>query len=168
MNENLKAWIEALRSGEYTPGKLKLRSNNNKFCCLGVGCDLLRLKSPLVLEWKLAHKLPQFEVISGKFQSSVNAPAPFFEWIGKPHWLFTFASDPKLTSNIYHLLEEFQETHSDYCEIFDDALEITEPNWGHFSTSTVLQRLNDDDVPHPVIADFIVRLHELETQDAQI
>lgn len=35
-----KLWIEALLSGEYIQGKMRLRSVNDKFCCLGVLCDL--------------------------------------------------------------------------------------------------------------------------------
>lgn len=34
-----KAWVEALRSGEYKQAHDALRSNGN-FCCLGVLCDL--------------------------------------------------------------------------------------------------------------------------------
>jgi hypothetical protein len=40
MNPEVKArWVAALRSGEYKQGKGALRLNN-KFCCLGVLCDL--------------------------------------------------------------------------------------------------------------------------------
>lgn len=35
-----KKWIEALRSGEYRQGTHCLRSIENKYCCLGVACDL--------------------------------------------------------------------------------------------------------------------------------
>jgi hypothetical protein len=35
-----KAWTEALRSGRYTQGRETLRSNYDKFCCLGVLCEL--------------------------------------------------------------------------------------------------------------------------------
>ena len=42
MIENIKTkWIEALRSGKYEQGKGKLRSEDNKFCCLGVLADVL-------------------------------------------------------------------------------------------------------------------------------
>ena len=34
-----KLWVEALRSGEYTQGSMRL-FNNESFCCLGVLCDL--------------------------------------------------------------------------------------------------------------------------------
>lgn len=41
MNQNVKArWIEALRSGRYTQGRHLLRSPGDKYCCLGVLCDL--------------------------------------------------------------------------------------------------------------------------------
>ena len=41
MNEEIKAqWIKALRSGEYEQGKGLLRSFKDKYCCLGVLCDL--------------------------------------------------------------------------------------------------------------------------------
>lgn len=33
--------VEALRSGNYTQGQLKLRTHTDKFCCLGVACDLV-------------------------------------------------------------------------------------------------------------------------------
>lgn len=42
----LKAlWTKALRSGEYTQGKSVLR-RDDKFCCLGVACDLYSKEHP--------------------------------------------------------------------------------------------------------------------------
>ena len=35
-----KAWVAALRSGQYLKGVAALRSKDNKFCCLGVLCNL--------------------------------------------------------------------------------------------------------------------------------
>ena len=41
MNLEIKAkWVAALRSGEYTQGYGRLRDSDNKFCCLGVLCNL--------------------------------------------------------------------------------------------------------------------------------
>lgn len=41
MNSTIKAkWVAALRSKQYTQGKNTLRSEDNKFCCLGVLCNL--------------------------------------------------------------------------------------------------------------------------------
>lgn len=39
MNQIVVKWVEALRSGEYEQGFGQLNSQN-KFCCLGVLCDL--------------------------------------------------------------------------------------------------------------------------------
>jgi hypothetical protein len=42
MEASLKQkWIDALRSGEYEQGKQYLKSMDNKFCCLGVLCDII-------------------------------------------------------------------------------------------------------------------------------
>ena len=41
MNQEIKQkWLAALRSGEYEQGTQTLRSFDNKFCCMGVLCDL--------------------------------------------------------------------------------------------------------------------------------
>ena len=41
-----KLWIEALRSGEYQQAQGALRTADNKFCCLGVLCNLHAQKNP--------------------------------------------------------------------------------------------------------------------------
>lgn len=41
MNEDIKRrWVEALRSGVYEQGTGHLRTSDNKYCCLGVLCDI--------------------------------------------------------------------------------------------------------------------------------
>ena len=37
--ENIRKWVEALRSGEYRQGRKLLRVGD-RFCCLGVACDV--------------------------------------------------------------------------------------------------------------------------------
>lgn len=39
MNDNAKAWVAALRSGNYRQGIGKLKQND-RYCCLGVACEL--------------------------------------------------------------------------------------------------------------------------------
>lgn len=39
MNENVKKWVAALRSGKYKQGTCAL-NKNGKFCCLGVACEV--------------------------------------------------------------------------------------------------------------------------------
>lgn len=41
MNKRIKrAWIKALRSGEYEQGRFELCDADSKMCCLGVLCDI--------------------------------------------------------------------------------------------------------------------------------
>jgi hypothetical protein len=41
MNQDIKQrWIDALRSGQYQQGIGRLRDAQDRFCCLGVLCDL--------------------------------------------------------------------------------------------------------------------------------
>jgi hypothetical protein len=34
-------WIDALRSGKYQQGRSALRTKDDRFCCLGVLCDIV-------------------------------------------------------------------------------------------------------------------------------
>lgn len=38
--ENMRKWIAALRSGQYTQGTGTLRNDKNQYCCLGVACEV--------------------------------------------------------------------------------------------------------------------------------
>ena len=40
MNDLAKKWVDALLSGAYQQGKYALRTEDNKFCCLGVLADV--------------------------------------------------------------------------------------------------------------------------------
>lgn len=51
-------WIKALRSGKYAQGQGKL-NQNNKFCCLGVLCEVLR--KPLKLRRKKLNSLMSYQ-----------------------------------------------------------------------------------------------------------
>lgn len=48
MNANARKWIAALRSGEYRQGRGLLCSlfDGEKYCCLGVACELYRQENP--------------------------------------------------------------------------------------------------------------------------
>lgn len=48
--ELVKLWVEALRSGKYKQGRKALRDKHNKYCCLGVLCDIS--KKDLKISWK--------------------------------------------------------------------------------------------------------------------
>ena len=52
VNQEFKArWLAALRSGEYRQGTGLLRTGDDRFCCLGVACDLL-VKQGVLPDWR--------------------------------------------------------------------------------------------------------------------
>jgi hypothetical protein len=63
-------WVEALRSGEYEQGAGALR-NGDKFCCLGVLCDILtdEEREELGVEW-VVRTYPRIDLAVGE----VGAP----------------------------------------------------------------------------------------------
>ena len=46
-----KDWVAALRDGSYEQGKGQLRNSENKFCCLGVLCDLAEQAGVVTAEY---------------------------------------------------------------------------------------------------------------------
>lgn len=51
MNQEIKKqWVAALRSGKYQQTKGRLRTIDNRYCCLGVLCDLVAPG-----DWDLPH-----------------------------------------------------------------------------------------------------------------
>lgn len=43
-SEFKKKWIAALRSGDYKQGHKMLKSKDDKYCCLGVACEIIGIK----------------------------------------------------------------------------------------------------------------------------
>lgn len=50
-----KKWLEALRSGDYKQGKRYLNQGNEKFCCLGVLCEVMGLKKKEIGNGRFAY-----------------------------------------------------------------------------------------------------------------
>lgn len=72
MNSNAKAWVKALRSGEYKQGKGVLRNKEDEFCCLGVACDLYCKAVEDIYD-------PDTESYGGK---DCRLPDKVMEWLG--------------------------------------------------------------------------------------
>ena len=71
----MKKWIEALRSGEYRQGRRRLRQGD-RYCCLGVLCDLYAREHPNKTEWKLENGRYSFLGSRGDLPDEVR------EWAG--------------------------------------------------------------------------------------
>lgn len=80
MKAEIKAeWIAALRSGNYRQGYGGLRSEEDKFCCLGVLCDLA-VKAGVLGEGRLNKFDHEYEY--GLEGESVSLPLEVMEWSG--------------------------------------------------------------------------------------
>jgi hypothetical protein len=76
MNPQIKQkWVSALRSGEYQQGKYRLHTKD-KFCCLGVLCDLYGKENNV--EWNLMNNGHNYE-----FQNKEShLPSSVKKWAG--------------------------------------------------------------------------------------
>ena len=61
-------WVEALRSGKYKQGDGCLRDRSDRFCCLGVLCDILKKEGE---EWR-----PDPENTASQFEFSSVGQLP--------------------------------------------------------------------------------------------
>lgn len=91
MNPEIKQkWVDALRSGNYHQGEGSLK-DNDKFCCLGVLCDLYLKENGG--EWDLSEKYAGRNIIFGSY-----ALPPVLVWT----WAGLDNENPCLNSG-YHL-----------------------------------------------------------------
>ncbi len=77
--ENVRKVIAALRSGKYEQGRNQLRTvigsvSSDKFCCLGVACDVSELG-----EWDFSSEVYNITPMS---QSRLSLPVEVAEWLG--------------------------------------------------------------------------------------
>lgn len=70
-------WLRALRSGRYKQGQNRLRTQDDKFCCLGVLCDIYN-KGLKRSQWKKT--VEDQEWAFGKEESSL--PPAVQRWAG--------------------------------------------------------------------------------------
>ncbi len=79
MNPEVKAlWLQALRSGEYTQTKQKLRDEAG-MCCLGVLCDIYEKQTGFG-HWQKSDYGYRF--IAKADESRLELPVPVQEWAG--------------------------------------------------------------------------------------
>lgn len=84
--ENIRKWVAALRSGEYSQTKKVLRDDHG-FCCLGVACDVYAKEYGL--EWESIKRPVHYEsgaapTASGYHFNGVGdlLPDEVYEWLG--------------------------------------------------------------------------------------
>jgi len=119
MNQNiLQRWVSALRSGDYKQGTHRLRSADNKYCCLGVLGDIYAKenkkrwrKSNNDLDEYGLHKNENYltqevEEWAGIGREDKYSLSPKVKYQGKKQWLSTLNDDEKLSfTEIADLIE---------------------------------------------------------------
>lgn len=78
-NENTKKWLKALRSGKYKQTQNKLRSVDNKFCCLGVLCDVYKKETG---DGKWKERPFNSETVVGFGNKASEPPRKVLRWGG--------------------------------------------------------------------------------------
>ena len=65
--KRIQKWVDALKSGEYKQGQSRLRNIENKYCCLGVACDIYEKQTKQKLstrKWAYAYLPEEVEAFS--------------------------------------------------------------------------------------------------------
>jgi len=85
MNDNVKAWIKDLTSGEYKQGKTllnRIESPNNTYCCLGVACETyIKAGNSLEKEDQNEHLTMNDKVYYGTERQTAYLPLEVMEWL---------------------------------------------------------------------------------------
>jgi hypothetical protein len=86
MYAKIKAeWVAELRSGKYKQGRCVLRSSDNKFCCLGVLCNIHAKHHPEFASKQ--NNVVQDECLSGDYNFEYGGeeqlpPEEVYKWAG--------------------------------------------------------------------------------------
>ena len=71
--KSVKLWLEALRSGKYKQGRGSLKEGN-KYCCLGVACDLYNKTHKVKVDF--------VNYTSDDQQPNTGLPPVVMKWLG--------------------------------------------------------------------------------------
>lgn len=105
MNEQVKTmWVNALRSGEYKQGQNVLHAYNSvgeeRFCCLGVLCDLARKTGVVARSEEAKPNFPKIDDLNtagfsyGWEGAMVDLPHEVVDWAGLPKYDDEKTDDP--------------------------------------------------------------------------
>lgn len=115
LNENAKAWVAALRSGEYEQGTGVLRAGN-KYCCLGIAC-VLAVKAGVIPEGVVTGVRDGiYEYGEPEDVQTSGLPQAVREWLRIPHVLAHYFN-PELGG--YTDLAEKNDNGKTFLEIAD-------------------------------------------------
>lgn len=73
--ENIRKWVDALRSGEYYQGRDQLRSRQDTYCCLGVACEVAMRNN---VELEVTYYDYEYRYNNERY----GLPCPVLDWLG--------------------------------------------------------------------------------------
>ena len=77
--DHRQQWVDALRSGKYKQGKLTLHPKQDKYCCLGVACDISKKGFWTDYDQKNGHM--NYVTPDGDVKTN-SLPTEIIEWLG--------------------------------------------------------------------------------------
>lgn len=105
MNNNAKRWVEVLKSGEYKQAEAFLHTTQeNRFCCLGVACELFMQENPDLLKRELFEDENAFsyyvDTVSGEAHNDV-LPEVVQHWLGlgSPSGMYGYSGNSLTNAN---------------------------------------------------------------------
>lgn len=112
MNILAKKWVEVLRSGRYKQGRSALNVDN-KFCCLGVACDLYEPES-----------VRSYDAPPGTAGVTYEGSSAFLPWsmvkaLGLAHQNGTFKTGVFWKGDIFHSLAALNDAGATFDFIAD-------------------------------------------------
>ncbi len=117
MNPAIKQkWIEALRSGEFKQGQSYLK-RDDKFCCLGILCELHRIATNDAEGWgsySLAPFTNQYHGQSGVLPSIVQ------DWAGLNY--HNYSTNPMINGESLSALNDAGRTFEEIAELIEKHL----------------------------------------------
>ena len=138
MNENARDWVKALRSGEYEQGLGSLKFDN-KYCCLGVACDLF-LKSEGRASWEEHEHASWFRILDNQRgdgvddSSDVFLPTEVKEWLGLSNHEGKFTWRETIEKEDYHGNDSLIDLNDNDSSFEDIATIIEQEPEGLFSS----------------------------------
>jgi hypothetical protein len=99
--ERRKRWVASLRSGEFKQGTGCLKDNNDKYCCLGVACEIYRRETSDG-EWLPLANNYEFKSHVDEFDTVILTPA-VVEYFGLK------CENPKIKNSLRYTLAELND-----------------------------------------------------------
>lgn len=133
-NENLRAWVAALRSGEYTQGQATLAHRLAggdapglvKYCCLGVACELAKAAG-IVRSENMPNGDTQYTSVENPDDTGSDVlPLDVGRWLGISNEHNPYFTDGKTTFTASYWNDEMQYDFNQIAYLIEKTYKLNE------------------------------------------